>query len=285
LLKGKTIAVTGSSGFVGRHLVKRIRETRADILELDITNGTDVSDWKQIKCIDKIDILFHLAAKTFVPESFEHPREFYQININSTLNALELCRIHQAKMIFASSYIYGQPRYLPVDEKHPLIAHNPYAQSKIICEQLSRSYYHDFGVKVIILRPFNIYGPGQNDRFLIPSIIAQAKKGMVSLKDPSPRRDFVYISDAIDAYLKAATYNKKDFDIFNIGFGESYSVREIVSKVTSQYDHELKIIFSDEKRKNEIMDTVADITKAREVLNWKPKTDFISGIKQTVYPA
>jgi len=279
LLKGKTIAVTGSSGFVGHHLVEKIRKAKANVLGLDIKNGVDIADWEQVKCIDKIDILFHLAAKTFVPDSFKQPREFYQTNINSTLNALELCRKHKAKMIFASSYVYGTPKYLPIDEKHPLSAINPYAQSKIIGENLCRAYHRDFDMKIIIIRPFNIYGSGQNENFLIPSIIQQARKGVIELKDPVPKRDFVYISDVIEGYIMSSKYEKKSYDVFNLGSGKSYSAQEIVGKVTALFNHPIKVNFTGKKRKNEVIDTIADISKAEKLLGWVPRTMFDDGIK------
>ena len=278
MLKGKKIAITGSSGFVGRHLVERVKLASARVIELDIAKGVDISKWDQIKSIEKFDLLYHLAAKTFVPDSFLKPRLFYQTNINCTINALELCRIHKAKLIFASSYVYGTPKYLPIDEKHPLSAFNPYAQSKIIGEQLCRSYQRDFGLPIIILRPFNIYGVGQNDNFLIPSIIRQAKTGKITLKDPCPRRDFINVSDAIEAYLKAALYDEQAFNVFNIGSGESISVLEIVNKIIPHFQHRVIVNFTGEKRKNEIMDTVSDITKGKEFLHWEPKIKIAEGI-------
>lgn len=223
MIKEKYVAITGSDGFVGRHLVNEFKSNNVSVLELDINNGIDITDWDQIKEIEHFDILFHLAAKTFVPESFRIPREFYRVNITGTLNALELCRTRNAKMIYASTYVYGRPKYLPIDENHPLFGGHPYVQSKIIGEQLCRSYHEDFNVKVIVLRPFNIYGPGQNDRFLIPTIFNQVKKGEVTLKDPNPKRDFICVSDMVTAYLKAAEYDRKDFNIFNIASGNSYS--------------------------------------------------------------
>jgi UDP-glucose 4-epimerase len=168
---------------------------------------------------------------------------------------------------------------MPIDELHPVSGFNPYACSKIICERLCTSYYKHFGVKVVILRPFNIYGPHQRDIFLIPSIITQAGKGQITLKDSSPRRDFVYITDAIDAYLKAAHYGENDFDLFNIGSGTSLSVKEIVCKIASQLKHHVDINFTEEKRKNEIPDTIADISKAQALLKWEPKISFVEGIK------
>jgi len=271
-------AVTGSSGFVGQHLIKSLRSKDFEFVKLDLQDGVDITDWKQIRSTEKFDVLFHLAAKTFVPDSFKNPRSFYYTNISGTLNALELCRLNNAKMIFASSYIYGQPQYLPIDETHPIVAFNPYAQTKVIGEQLCESYHRNFGVPIVILRPFNIYGYGQNENFLIPTMLKQMKEGVISLKDPEPKRDMVFIDDVIEAYINAAEYDQNGFDIFNIGSGISYSIQEIVDQITASSDQEIKVEFSGEKRKNEVLNTIADISKAKKLLNWNPKITFNEGL-------
>ena len=283
-LNRKRILVTGSRGFVGKNLVEELKRRGADVLTLTDHDGRriDIRDQQRVEGIineiRNIDIVYHLAAITSVPFSFENPRETYDVNVLGTLNILELCRSCSAeKMVFASSYVYGQPQYLPIDEKHPLQPTNPYARSKILGEELCRAYNTDFGVKCIILRPFNIYGVGQGKNFLIPSIIAQLRYGKIELKDPEPKRDFIYISDVIDAYIKAGEFNG-DFDVFNIGYGKSYSVKEIVDKIIYLYGKDVKVKYSGERRKNEIMDTIANIKKAKEKLGWKPSVEIDNGL-------
>ncbi|NQE05808.1 hypothetical protein C5S32_08050 [ANME-1 cluster archaeon GoMg1] len=283
-LNEKRILVTGSSGFVGKNLIEELKRQDADVLTLTDHDGRrmDIRDQQRvmriINEIRNIDIIYHLAAITSVPFSFENPRETYDVNVLGTLNILELCRSCNAdKIVFASSYVYGQPQYLPIDEKHPLQPTNPYARSKILGEELCRAYNTDFGVKCIILRPFNIYGVGQGKNFLIPLIIAQLRYGKIELKDPEPKRDFIYISDVIDAYIKAGEFNG-DFDVFNIGYGKSYSVKEIVDKIIYLYGKDVKVKYSGERRKNEIMDTVADTKKAKEKLGWKPSVEIDNGL-------
>ena len=283
-LNGKRILVTGSSGFVGKNLVEELKRQDADVLTLTDHDGRriDIRDQQRVEAIineiKNIDIVYHLAAITSVPFSFENPRETYDVNVLGTLNILELCRSCNAdKIVFASSYVYGQPQYLPIDEKHPLQPTNPYARSKILGEELCRAYNTDFGVKCIILRPFNIYGVGQNKNFLIPSIIDQLRYGKIELKDPEPKRDFIYISDVIDAYVKAGEF-KGDFEVFNIGYGKSYSVKEIVDKIIYLYGKDVKVKYSGERRKNEIMDTIANTKKAKEKLGWKPRVEIDKGL-------
>lgn len=273
-----TIVVTGSSGFVGSHLLKKLSELNVRVIGLDIRDGVDLTDWTQIRDLPPFDTMIHLAAKIFVPAAYENPREFYHINIGSTINALEICRTHEAKMIFASSYVYGQPKYLPIDEKHPVSVFNPYCRSKVVGESLCEGYHRDFGIRVIILRAFNLYGPGQDKRTVIPSIINQTKTGRILLKDPQPRRDFVYIDDMVDAYIKAVQYEETPFETFNIAGGRSYSVKQIAEMIARRIGENIKVEFTGERRKNEVMDTVADTTKAKKLLDWQPKTGIEEGI-------
>ena len=275
------IVVTGSDGFVGTHLIKRLTQENLNVIKLDIKSGIDIINWKQLNTIPKFDFLIHLASKSFVPDSFKYPKDFYYSNYLGTLNVLELCRKHRAKLIYASSYVYGIPEYLPIDEKHPLKANNPYAQTKIINEKLCEGYNRDFNVPIVILRPFNIYGPGQNENFLIPLIMKQIRRdGKILLKDSRPKRDFVYIDDVVSAYCKAVEYEEIEFEIFNIGSGVSYSVKEISEIIAANYDKDIQIEFSEEKRHNEVMDTIADISKAKNYLHWTPKISLEEGLRK-----
>ena len=118
--------------------------------------------------------MLHLAAKTFVPNSFKNPEIIYRENYLSMINILEYCRLNSIKkLIFLSSYVYGKPDYLPIDEKHKTHIENPYGRSKLHCESLCNSYAQDYGLDIIVLRPFNIFGNGQNKEFLFPTIINQ----------------------------------------------------------------------------------------------------------------
>ncbi len=276
------IAITGSSGFVGSALKKQLVKLNYEICEIDITDGFDLTDWESISGIDHFDLLIHLAAKSYVPDSFSNPVEFYKTNVIGTLHALELCRKHNARIIYTSSYVYGNPQYLPINEEHPVNAFNPYAQSKLMGENLCKAYHRDFNIPVIVLRPFNIYGKGQNDQFLIPMIISQAKKGKINLKDSRPKRDFIYIEDIVNAYIKSIEYTSSTFEIFNIGSGKSTSIQELTSIISKFYQNLSKITFSEKQRKNEVLETIADISKANRLLNWFPKYSIEEGIVKII---
>lgn len=284
-LSEKQIAITGENGFVGRHLVNALKELNSSVITLRDLDGNSLDvrnkELIQIKMDETgdIDIIYHLAAMTSVISSYQNPHATYETNILGTLNILELCRLHDIdKIVYASSYVYGMPQYLPVDEKHITDSPNPYSRSKLIGEELCKSYHQDFGIKCIILRPFNIYGPGQRSDFLIPKIISSLSCGEVVLRDPEPKRDFVYITDMIDAYIKAGEY-EAGFDIFNIGFGQSYSVKEIMEKIMKIYGSKIRVIYKGDRRRNEIMDCYANIKKARNILGWRPCIDIDKGLR------
>ena len=195
---------------------------------------------------------------------------------------LELCRLKNAGMIFFSSYVYGHPQYQPIDEYHPVHAFNPYAQTKVICESLCEGYNRDFKVPVTIFRPFNIYGKGQNPDFLIPAIIEQARKGKITIKDDRPKRDYIHVSDIVEAIVAVIKTKNSDNEIktYNLGTGISYSVKEIVEIVQSLFNREIDYLCTNEYRPNDVMDTVADTTKIKRELEWSPAITIIEGIKK-----
>jgi len=288
-LKGKRVLLTGAGGFVGSHLAEELRRQGAEVLDIDVrgNNPIDLRDWQRLRefgsKLGKVDLVFHLAALMFVPYAFENPREVYEVNVLGTLNLLELCRLQKVdKIVFASSYIYGSPQYLPVDEAHPINPTNPYARSKVMGEAFCRAYNQDYGLKCAILRPFNLYGEGQNDSFLIPSILKQIAGGKVELMDPEPRRDLLYITDAIKAYIKAGEYEGADFEVFNIGLGLSYSVDEIVRSILNIWGRQVEVSYQHKRRRNEILDVVANIQKAAKELGWTPGVELKEGLRRYI---
>lgn len=278
------ILITGYSGFIGSYLLKKLKQTEHQLILVDIANGTDICDWQQVKQYEGMDVIVHLANLSFVPASYEQPKRFYETNYLSTLNMLELCRLNNAKMVFFSSYIYGHPQYQPIDENHPTQAFNPYAQTKVICESLCEGYNRDFKVPITIFRPFNIYGTGQNPDFLIPSIIQQAKTGKIVIKDDRPKRDYIHVEDIVDAIITAIETENADKSIqkYNLGSGLSYSVKEIVDMVRGLFDTEIEYICTHEIRPNDVMDTIADISKIQNELHWKPSVSILDGLTKMV---
>lgn len=272
------IAVAGSDGFVGRNVCAQLQAKGHIIIKIDITNGMDLCDNSIIEKIGAIDCFIHLANLVYVPASYQDPEKFYRINYLTTLNALEICRKHNARLIYASSYIYGNPRYLPVDENHPVCPFNPYVQTKVICEKMCEGYNRDFKVRVNLLRPFNIYGVGQKGMLLIPEIIGQIKSGKkeIQLKAPSPRRDYVNVVDVAGAFV-ACTEDTNDYNVYNVCSGTSISVREITEIINRYLKEKVIFTFAESDRPNEVNETLG-CSKRLESIGWKNTLTFEEGI-------
>lgn len=278
------ILVTGASGFIGTHLVPKLRADRHDVIEVNSAAG-DVSEkatWSSLQCAE---VVVHLAGKTFVPDSWKDPAGFLKTNLYGTVGALDYCRQYRARLVFLSSYLYGNPEKLPIPESAPLKANNPYAFSKKLAEEACEFYANHFGIKTTILRPFNVYGPGQAESFLIPSIIHQVTAdGIIRVKDLEPRRDYIYIDDLVDAITKTVDLDPP-FNILNVGTGVSYSVAEIIDLIQKIKGTTGVVQSVGERRPEEVMDTKADITKISEVLKWTPKWSLRSGLEKILREA
>ena len=275
--------VTGAKGFIGTHLVEALESRAHEVFKIT-SNNRGVLDYQNFEQFigEEIDVLVHLAGKTFVPESWDKPASYLNQNVIGTLNSLEFCRNTKSKLIYISSYMYGSPDYLPVDEKHPIKVFNPYGLSKRMAEEVCEFYRDNFGMSVVIMRPFNIYGPGQNSNFLIPFILDQLVNGTeVKVKDLAPKRDFLFIADFIDSILKVADITVNT-GTFNIGSGMSYSVQEIIDQSQSILGTNYPSSDSGERRENEVMDVVADISELRRECNWVPQHSLKDGLKACI---
>lgn len=279
----QSVLLTGSTGFIGSALKLKLNDLDFSIAEINSVNGGVTNPEKFDGLLSKnITHVFHLAGKTFVPDSWEKPSLYYNINVSGTQNVLEFCRKNKAKLTFISAYLYGQPDKLPVAENSPIRPNNPYAHSKYLAEQLCEFYSREFDVKVNIIRPFNAYGIGQSKLFLISSIIDQALyEDVIKLKDLNPKRDFVYLSDLVDSLLCSMNF-AGNYSVYNIGSGYSVSVQGVVDVVQEILGTKKPVISEKRSRKNEINDVVADITRANTELNWHPRYSLYEGIKEII---
>jgi len=273
------ILVTGSEGFIGKTLVKKLSGMGYDVIGFDISNG-DIAEDGSLAYLEKEEIsyVFHLAGKTFVPESWLHPFLFYRTNVLGTGNVLEFCRKTGSGLTYISSYLYGTPEYLPVDENHPVKAYNPYSHTKLVAEEICRYYREQFKLGISIFRPFNVYGPGQSVQFLIPELIHKVLDpgiSTVEVMDLRPKRDFVYIDDFVEALFLSMDGPR---GIYNIGSGISVSVEEVLTDILDITGISKPIRDLGLERPNEIFDLFADISKITEKLKWQPKIKIHDGI-------
>lgn len=276
------IAVSGSDGFLGRNVCSVLENEGHSLVRIDLTQGFDLSDPGSVSKVPQVDCFIHLANLVYVPGSYEKPALYYRVNYMTTLNALEVCRRDSAHFVYISSYIYGVPQYLPVDEDHPICPFNPYAQTKVICEKLCEGYHRDFGVTVSVIRPFNIYGVGQRGKLLIPEIVDQIKEGKkeIQLKAASPRRDFINVVDVANAICLCAV-SDEDYEVYNVCSGESVSVKEITEVINKHLKEKVQFQFSQSDRPNEVDEARGSCEKLKS-LGWLPTMTFEQGIKAII---
>lgn len=276
------ILVTGASGFVGRHLVSTLQAEGVDILQHSFRDG-DLA-----RCdlpYENVTHVCHLAARTFVPDSWRSPKEFYDSNLGGTLNVLEFCRRHKAFLILMSSYLYGKPQRLPIDENHPIEAVNPYAHSKLLAEEAARFYAATFHLETAVVRPFNLYGPGQGSQFLIPMLIRQALEpgDTITVADSRPKRDHLHVRDLVR--LLVLVLRRRATGVFNAGSGASLSIRQLVDLINRAIPARKSVVSAERLRENEIPETVADCSKAGRELGWWPQISIDDGICEMVVSA
>jgi GDP-4-dehydro-6-deoxy-D-mannose reductase len=275
-----TILITGSDGFLGKNLTFELSKLDYQVLGLNREDGDlAVLPIDQLISEDKlVDKVFHLAAKTFVPDAWENPEEFIKENISSTLNVLNFCRLRKLPLIYISAYIYGEQNSLPIREDSEVKPSNPYAQSKYLCEEICRYYVEVFSLDITIIRPFNVYGSGQSKNFLIPQIINQIKNNEeLVVNSFNPKRDYIHVEDLMEAIVIASS-KIQGLQIYNIGSGSSISVKGIIETIEEILGRQLGFNENQIERNNELMDVVADISRAYDILNWKPKLDIREGL-------
>ena len=308
---GKMVLVTGAGGFVGSHLVQRLvglgvkvkafvrYNSRNDwgLLELlpkeeldqvEIVMG-DLRDSNAVHHATKdVDVVFHLGSLIAIPYSYVHPREVVETNVIGTLNVLMTAREQGIEKVIhtSTSEVYGTAQYVPIDEKHPLQGQSPYSASKIGADKIAESFYRSFNLPVAIIRPFNIYGPRQSARAVIPTIITQALAGEeILLGSLHPTRDFTYVDDVVEAFIKIAESPQSTGEVINIGSNFEVSIGDIAKKVITLIGKNKEIVL-DSRRvrpgKSEVERLWCDNTKARELLGWEPRISFEEGLERTI---
>jgi len=275
-----SILITGATGFIGKHLVKKIPNYNIAVDQ----NGKniDLRIRKEVLKIKRSDIVIHLAGK--IPSEKNHSKNiFFEHNFLGTLNILEYCiKKKVKKIIFISSYVYGNPEKNPISEKHQIKPHNTYTKSKVLSEELCKIYAEKYKIEIIILRPFNIFGNLQKDNSLISNIIKSIKNNShITITNKNNKRDYLFIDDLIDAIIKLIDYKCK-FEIFNIGSGKSYSFENVVQLFEKENKKKIKRKYKISK-KNSIPKIQADISKIKKEIKWNPKYTLVEGIEKIIF--
>lgn len=279
----KMILVTGATGFIGRRLVRHLQHEAYEVLSLGSLQGDIASPMTFHKLTgSNLSHVFHLAGKTYVPDSWSDPFSFHQVNVLGTANVLEFCRRGGYPLTFVSAYLYGQPEMLPIPESSSVKPNNPYALSKHLGEELCRFYAEFHGMGITVARPFNVYGPGQDDKFLIPTIVNQVRHAKeVVVKDLTPKRDYLYLDDLVEGLVKTMPVCS-GYNVYNFGTGVSLSVKEVVDSIQQIAGTRKPVQCDPVVRPGEIPDVIADVAKAKRELDWQPRHSFREGIRLTL---
>jgi dTDP-glucose 4,6-dehydratase len=305
-LRGENILVTGGAGFIGSILVRQLLKRGANVVVYDnflyghkcnltevedsikIVKG-DVLSWKIYHTIKeyKVKYVFHLAAEPYVPQSYDNPEKFFDVNVKGTMNVLTACKTLDVKRIihFSSSEVYGTAQYVPMDETHPTLPLSTYAVSKLAADRLCFVFHHEHGIPVITLRPFNTYGPRETQPYVIPEIISQLARGkVVKLGNIKARRDFTYVEDVARGAVDLMESDIPDGEVVNLGSNKAYSVEELAHLVGELMGYD-KIEIEIESTRLRPLDVgllQCDYRKAKKYIDWEPKVDIREGLKRTI---
>ena len=310
--KNLTILITGAEGFIGSHLTEELvrqgYKVRAFVLynsfnswgwldqcaedvkgNFEIFLG-DIRDPHGIKNAMKgCDIVLHLAALIAIPYSYNSPDTYVDTNIKGTLNVLQAARELNIQRIIhtSTSEVYGTAQFVPITEKHPLQGQSPYSATKIAADQLALSFYMSFDLPVVIVRPFNTYGPRQSARAVIPAIITQIISGIrqIKLGAISPTRDFNYVKDIVTGFIDAMNSEQGLGEAINFGSNFEISIGDTVQLIADAMHTEIEIT-TDETRlrpkNSEVERLWADNTKARQLFGWYPRYGGLDGFKRGI---
>jgi dTDP-glucose 4,6-dehydratase len=302
------VLVTGAGGFIGSHLTERLVElgasTRALVeynslgswgwldesparRDVEVVLG-DVRDYDSVRAAaEGAEAVFHLAALIAIPYSYEAPHSYVQTNVIGTLNVLRAAQEAGAGRVVhtSTSEVYGSARSVPIDEEHPLQGQSPYAASKIGADKMAEAFHLSFGLPVATLRPFNTYGPRQSARAVIPTVITQLLAGdSVSLGNLAPTRDFTYVTDTVEAFVKIADCPEAVGRVLNTGSGKEISIGELVERIETVLGKRAPVEHEEARVRppgSEVERLCANADAARELLGWEPAVGLDEGLAAT----
>ena len=309
-LSGNRVLITGADGFIGSHLTEALLRAGVNVrafvcynsfnswgwldsLETDLRNSLDlfegdVRDRGGVRqAMRGCDVVLHLAALISIPYSYHSSEAFIDTNIKGTLNVLEAARDLGVKRVVttSTSEVYGTARFVPITEEHPLQGQSPYAATKIGADQLALSYFRSHATPVVVLRPFNTFGPRQSARAVIPTIIVQLLSGKRAIKLGAlhPTRDFSYVSDTVFAFIRAAVADGVLGEVINVGSGFEISVGDTAKLIGEIMGVDLAIEADSDRMRpeaSEVERLFAGIDKAGKKMGWQPRYGGREGFKR-----
>ncbi|MBX3478346.1 MAG: SDR family NAD(P)-dependent oxidoreductase [Brevundimonas sp.] len=308
-LNGRRVLVTGAGGFIGSRVCERLVEAGADVRALvrytsdgeagwldrspiragiEVARG-DLADRDSVaEAMKGCEIVLHLGALIAIPYSYLAPESYVRTNILGTLNVLQCAREQGiGRLVHTStSEVYGSAQTVPMTEDHPLVGQSPYSASKIAADKLAESYHRSFGMPVVTLRPFNTFGPRQSARAVIPALAVQALAGqVVRMGDPRPTRDFVFVDDTADAFVRAATAPGIEGLTLHFGGGREIAVGDLPRMIGEAAGIDITVEHDPQRMRpaaSEVERLVADASRAREWLGWTPRVSVEEGLAQVV---
>lgn len=306
-MENYNILITGGAGFIGSHLAEylltkgynirildnlstgKIENIESIIEEIEFIDGDICNNKMVLKALQNMDYVFHLAALPSVQRSIEDPLTTFKVNVEGTINLLLASKeVGVKKFIFSSSSsVYGNQGVLPKKEDSPIFPISPYALTKYAAERYCQIFYYIYGLKTVCLRYFNVFGPRQNIESkyaaVIPKFITQVMMGspITIYGDGLQSRDFTYVDNVVEANYLACMSEAAVGNVINIGCSRNYTINELAKMIMKIIGKNSSISYLPE-RPGEVKHSLADITKAKERLNYEPKVDLQEGLKRTI---
>ena len=305
----KKVLVTGADGFIGSHLTEELIFEGCEVRALSVYNS--FNDWGWLEdvhrpgltvingdvrdpafCMEAVrgcDTVFHLAALIAIPYSYVAPDSYVDTNSKGTLNICQAARAAGVErlIVTSTSEVYGTAQRVPIDETHPKQPQSPYSATKIGADAIAESFYHAFGLPVVVARPFNTYGPRQSARAIIPSIITQIAAGKREIKvgDLSPTRDFNYVYDTCRGFIALAKTPNIEGQEINICSKTEISMSDLFSLIAALMHADVKWIQDPQRvrpKNSEVFRLFGDNTKIQTLTNWRPRYTLAEGLKETI---
>ena len=307
--KNKIMLVTGADGFIGSHLTEMLLNEGYKVralsqynsfnnwgwLEginhpnLEVVTG-DVRDPHYCKHISRdVDTIFHLAALIAIPYSYIAPDSYVDTNVKGTLNICQAAKENGVRrvLVTSTSEVYGTAQYVPIDEKHPKQPQSPYSATKIGADAMAMSFYNAFELPVVIVRPFNTYGPRQSARAIIPTIITQIANGATEIKlgDLTPTRDFNFVKDTCRGFIQLADCDEAIGQEVNVCSNYEISMRDTLNLIADLMGKEVNFVEDTQRlrpKNSEVFRLWGDNTKIKGLTGFEPEYDIRRGLEETI---